>query len=106
MTTITTIKAIDAYTEARHSMTESRAHTLVLGDTMADEAGTLVKDYDQLEGEYEAATSRECDEPSLHELDEEHLCELIRQEHDLHHDIPFAICAHRTCRAAAWLGQS
>ena len=105
MTTIVTIAAIEAYTDARNSMTESRAHTLVLGDAVATAADRLVQEFDEVQGEYEAAASRECEQPSDHGREHGHLVELIRQEHDLYHELPFSICRHQTCREAAWLGQ-
>ena len=105
MTTITTIAAIEAYTDARNSMTESRAHTLVLGDAMATAADHLVHDYDELVIHDEDASSRQCSEPLDHEGHYSALLELIRQEHDLYHELPFSICRHQTCREAAWLGQ-
>ena len=105
MTTITTIAAIEAYTDARSSMTESRAHTLVLGDAMATAADRLVHEFDELVIHDENATSRECYDLSDHDGEYHALVELIRQEHDQYHDMPFSICAHRTCRQAVWLGQ-
>jgi hypothetical protein len=105
MTTLATTAAIEAYLDARNSMTESRAHTLVLGDTVATAADHLVHDYNDLQCDVEDSQGRECPEPIAHELQNGPLLELVRQEHDQYHDVPYAICGHRTCRQAVWLGQ-